>query len=165
MAQVNVAIARALSRKRLAQQVQSIAYKKKRQQLELHLTFTANNIFVNFCNGVGETFFVKSFGLIGYTGVHRRTRYALFYFGLEIGGLLTKFLNEARGRLKSKVTPPLSLVLHSALLDKDFRYKRFMDGLRKYKLSFSSVRAISSVAYNGCRLPAHRRTRRFRRFQ
>jgi len=29
MAQVNVAIARALSRKRLAQQVQSVAYKKK----------------------------------------------------------------------------------------------------------------------------------------
>ncbi len=139
--------------------------KKKRTQLELHLTFTANNIFVNFCNGVGETFFLKSFGLIGYSGVHRRTRYALFYFGLEVGGLLTKFLTEFRGRSKSKISPPINLALHSALLDKDFRYKRFMDGLRKYKLLFSKIEAKAAVSYNGCRLPAHRRTRRLRRFR
>jgi hypothetical protein len=43
---------------------------------------------------LGETFFLKSFGLIGYSGVHRRTRYALFYFGLEVGGPFNKIFDR-----------------------------------------------------------------------
>lgn len=164
MAQVNLTIARALSRKRFLQRSQSIAYKKKQQEFELHLTFTTNNIFVNFCTGVGETIFLKTFGLIGYFGVRRRTRYALFYYGLEIGEMLSKYLIDLKRRSRFVVNPVIHLCLHSALYDKDFRYKRFMDGVMKYSLHFATIRLKHSVVYNGCKLPVRRRTRRYRRF-
>jgi len=164
MAQVNLTIARALSRKRFLQRTQNLTYKKKQQEFELHLTFTTNNIFVNFCTGVGETIFLKTFGLIGYFGVRRRTRYALFYYGLEIGELLTKYLTDFKRRSRIAVNPIVHLCLHSALYDKDFRYKRFMDGVNKFSLNFSTISLKTTIAYNGCKLPVRRRTRRYRHF-
>lgn len=165
MAQVNLTIARALSRKRFLQRAQSAAYKKKQQEFELHLTFTANNIFVNFCTGVGETIFLKTFGIIGYFGVRRRTRYALFYYGLEIGEMLTKYFADLKRRSRTASLPVLHFYLHSALNNKDFRYKRFLEGVAKYSIKFTTIQFKTAVAYNGCKLPVRRRTRRYRNFQ
>lgn len=164
MAHVNLTIARALSRKRFLERVQTLSYKKKQREFELHLTITTNNIFVNFCTGVGETIFLKTFGLIGYFGVRRRTRYALFYYGLEIGELLTKYFTDLKKRSRSVFRPVVHLCIHSALSNKDFRHKRFIEGMDKFVLPFCSIRLKSPVSYNGCKLPVRRRTRRFRRF-
>ena len=47
MALVNLKLARALSRKRFLQRVKTKYYQNRLNELELHLTFTVNNIFVN----------------------------------------------------------------------------------------------------------------------
>ncbi len=52
---VNLKLARALSRKRFLERIKTKKYQKQMLQLELHLTFTVNNIFVNFSNGVGNS--------------------------------------------------------------------------------------------------------------
>lgn len=162
MALVNLAIARALSRKRFAERIKSASYKKKQKQFELHLTFTTNNIFVNFCNGVGDSMFLKTFGMVGYDGTHRRTRYSLFYFGFDAAEQLSKFLIELEDKLKLRKKIAMSLYLHSVMTKKDFRYRRFMDGFKKYKFRFLQFQYKANPAYNGCKLPAHRRTRRGR---
>ena len=69
------------------------SYKK---YLKLNFTFTNNNIFVNLCNGLGESLFKKTFGLIGYNGLKRKSRYALYYYGLEEkrkGRIMVKYVD------------------------------------------------------------------------
>lgn len=114
---------------------------------------------------------MKTFGVIGYNGARRKTRYALYYYGLEVGEFLTNFLQEWRltnsgYKDKPVAAIPIRLVLHSAVSEvADLRYKRFMEGLRKFSLYFSQFNLAAKIPYNGCRLSKKRRTRRFRFFK
>lgn len=92
MSKYNIYIVRARSKK---ERIKFLAKAKKYNfydHLKLYLTFTNNNIFVNLCNGIGESLFKKTFGLIGYNGLKRKSRYALFYYGLEVGIELKTYL-------------------------------------------------------------------------
>ena len=113
---------------------------------------------------------MKTFGIIGYNGVRRKTRYALYFYGLEAGDFLYNFLAEwqvqsqnYKGSLPTAI--PIRLVMHSALLESDFRYKRFMEGLQKRSFFFTKLEMRAGIPYNGCRLASSRRTRRKRFFK
>ena len=162
MARVNLKIARALSRRILEAWKKTESYKIRKKKFELHLTFTSNNIFVNFCNGLGNTFFLKTFGMVGYNGIKRKTRYALFYYGLEAGEQFLAYLEKYKKEHKHVVDFKIDFYLHNALLNKDFRYRRFMDGFLRYNLPFVSFQHDANAAYNGCRARVKRRTRRLR---
>ena len=53
---VNLKLARAISKRVFLKRIKTKKYQLQALQLELHLTFTVNNIFVNFSNGVGNSF-------------------------------------------------------------------------------------------------------------
>lgn len=162
----NLKIARQLSRK---QHLKFWALAKKKgyyEKLQMHLTFTNHNIFVNLTNGLGETFYVSTFGLIGYTGMRRKTRYALYYYGLSVGEKIKNFLKQWKKKtISAKTRVNISLVLRTISVSHDFRFKRFWDGFKKYGITFTNISYASQIAYNGCRLSSSRRTRRLRRYK
>ena len=168
---VNLKLARAISKRVFLKRIKTKKYQLQVLQLELHLTFTVNNIFVNFSNGVGNSFWIKTFGMIGYTGSRRKTRYALYYYGSEVGEYLLNFLKEwaptsvqYKGNVSTEI--PIKLILHSALSElTDLRYKRFMEGVNRHSIYFATYKPAVSIPYNGCRLAKSRRTRRHRFFR
>ena len=169
MSLFNLKIARQLSRK---QHLKYWAIAKKRgyyNKLHLYITFTNHNIFVNLTNGLGETYYLSTFGLVGYTGMRRKTRYALYYYGLTVGEKMKNFLKQWQKQNKRPTSSSkrlnLSLILRTVSIYHDFRFKRFWDGFKKYGISFSNVLYSSAIAFNGCRLSSSRRTRRIRRYR
>ena len=92
MSKYNIYIVRAMSKKQRKAYLAIAAKYSYKKYLKLNFTFTNNNIFVNLCNGLGESLFKKTFGLIGYNGLKRKSRYALYYYGLEAGIELKKYI-------------------------------------------------------------------------
>jgi hypothetical protein len=92
MSKYNIYIVRAMSKKQRKAYLAIAAKYSYKKYLKLNFTFTNNNIFVNLCNGLGESLFKKTFGLIGYNGLKRKSRYALYYYGLEVGIELKKYI-------------------------------------------------------------------------
>jgi ribosomal protein S11 len=92
MSKYNIYIVRAMSKKQRKAYLAIAAKYSFKKYLKLNFTFTNNNIFVNLCNGLGESLFKKTFGLIGYNGLKRKSRYALYYYGLEVGIELKQYL-------------------------------------------------------------------------
>lgn len=162
MVLVNLKLARKLSKRKFDARKKTREYIDKLQKFELHITFTNNNIFVNFSNGVGNSMFLKTFGMIGYNGGKRKTRYALYYYGLESGLLLLDFLKKYCDKNKIKKIGSLTLILHNVLIVSDFRYRRFMDGFKKNKIKFTNVVYQKVIPYNGCKKSKKRRSRRIR---
>ena len=64
MSKYNIYIVRAMSKKQRKAYLAIAAKYSYKKYLKLNFTFTNNNIFVNLCNGLGESLFKKTFGLI-----------------------------------------------------------------------------------------------------
>ena len=64
MSKYNIYIVRAMSKKQRKAYLAIAAKYSYKKYLKLNFTFTNNNIFVNLCNGLGESLFKKTFSII-----------------------------------------------------------------------------------------------------